>query len=162
MNVDTISSIERQVLIEVGKRVAEFDTRTPPPAWKTWALQEYEEIRDYGPRYSPADWFGGGQGIPEKYRVRYLRAVYSLRDRGLIVTAGVNRRLTNVKLTEAGRAALKELAPPTQTKPKKAERKRRTAADAGDGKPVPVSPPDSEAAPPGSPPVDGDSLTSEV
>ena len=45
-----------------------------------WDKREHEEQKLlFGPRYSPAEWFGDGKADPEKWRVKYLKAVHSPR-----------------------------------------------------------------------------------
>ncbi len=100
---------ERAVLVECLRRQREIAARAEPPARDRWGRREWEELREYGPSYRPAEWFGDGSPIPEKYRTRFLRAVHALAAAGLVRRTGVGGRLTNVKLTPEGERVAGEL-----------------------------------------------------
>ena len=88
MNINGPDPSAREVLLEVARRMREIDDAPEPPAWKTWEVLERRELKTYGPRYSPAVWFGGGRPIPERHRVRYLRALHELAAGGLLAILG--------------------------------------------------------------------------
>ena len=104
-----LTGTERQILTAVRDRMAEIAGRPDAPAHLHWEQIELDELRRYGPRYSPTEWFGGGHALPEKIRVRYLRAVNKLIGTKLLVgTTTEGGRLTWLKLTAAGAAATAE------------------------------------------------------
>ena len=120
---ETINDEERQIVIECRRRMVEIASRKNPPAWQKWEQRDLDELRRYGPRYAPSEWFcgEGEQTLPEKYRTRFLRAVRSLEVKELLELTTTSGRLTNVKLSEAGLAVAEELEPskPAKVKAKK-------------------------------------------
>ena len=105
-----ISEQEKAVLIDCAWRMEAIRTVKRPRAWQTWAVRELEELKRYGPRYMPSLWFNGGRAIPERVRVKFLRAVHRLEEAGLLETAGVGVRLQNLKLTPELMAGPEEVA----------------------------------------------------
>ncbi|MBA4068195.1 MAG: hypothetical protein C0501_31740 [Isosphaera sp.] len=109
---DDLSAEERQLLAECSRRQQEIAARKSPPKWQAWAVRDWEDAREYGPRYLPSGWFTGGRELlPEKFRVRFLRAVRGLAARGLLTPTRTGNRLTHVKLTAEGQRVAAELAP---------------------------------------------------
>lgn len=110
-NSATYSDEERRVLLECRRREVEIAAMKPPPKWATWDRKDYDDVVEYGPRYSPAAWFvgEGEQLLPDRYRVRFLRAVRSLGARGLLRLTATGGRLTHVKLTPEGLKVVQEL-----------------------------------------------------
>ncbi|MBP3956702.1 hypothetical protein J8F10_15615 [Gemmata sp. G18] len=102
-----LTDTEREILTAVRDRMTEVAALPDPPNWKHWQVEELRELREYGPRYAPADWFGGGNPLPEKVRVRYLRAINKLMDTGFLDgTTTDGGRLAWLKLTPAGEQAI--------------------------------------------------------
>ena len=90
----------RQILIECLKRQTAIAASPEPPAWRWWAVQDRDEELEFGPRYASGGWFGG---VEEHIRVRLRRAIDSLEKGGLLTTNRKHeRRLSHIKLTEAG------------------------------------------------------------
>jgi hypothetical protein len=105
-----LSSEAKGVVVECGERMAEILARPDPPAWKTWEAVELDELRRCGPRYTPAAWFGDGQPLPERVRVRFLRAVLGLEEAGLVKgTKSAGGRLTFLRLTPEGERVYAEI-----------------------------------------------------
>lgn len=131
--MEKLSREEKAVVMACGDAMAEITARRKPESWRTWEVAEWEELREYGPRYEPRFWFGGGESIPERHRVRYLRAMHTLRDRGLVCSTSTGGRLTHLKLTDAGEDLYAELTgkpqPSAKPEPKKRARRKRAAAD---------------------------------
>jgi hypothetical protein len=100
--------LAKLVLLEVARQCEAVRARTPPPAWQTWAVRDYETDHEFGPSYSPT-WFGDATATDAR-RVRFLRTVYRLADAELlIVVKSEGSRLERVRLTKAGRDAAAEL-----------------------------------------------------
>lgn len=98
-----LSAAERMVLTACRVRMREIAGRKAPPKGDRWAAADLDELREYGPRYLPASWFGDGEPLPERVRVRFLRALRGLEARDLVeTTAGEGGRLTWVKLSAEG------------------------------------------------------------
>lgn len=98
------------VLLECLFRENQIAAAIRPPKWQKWGRMIDAELREYGPRYSPAEWFGGGQPLEEKMRVRYLRAVHKLQKDGQLAVTTVSDKLAYLKLTAAGREAAEQVA----------------------------------------------------
>lgn len=104
----TRDDLARLALLEVDRQWEAARSRPRPPAWRCWALQEYENDLEYGPRYSPT-WFGDLTGT-EAGRVRVLRTLYRLADAGLvIVVKSEGGRLERLRLSPEGREAVASL-----------------------------------------------------
>ena len=112
-----LTPIEVEVLTVLGRLSAEIEAAPRPAKHDVWALREWQEDRDNGPRYLPSRWFGDGSAMPPKYTSRYIRAVHSLRAKGLVLAVGDNGRLWSLKLTDAGRQALADLDAADAVKP---------------------------------------------
>jgi hypothetical protein len=98
---------EKVILMECLKRQDEIAARPNPPKGRRWERLELDELREYGPRFSVPDWFGDEDGfIPERYRSRFLRTVWKLAEAGLVRATRTGARLSHIRLTDAGRAAL--------------------------------------------------------
>lgn len=119
--VEKFTDEERQLLTECARRMAEVAATEPPPAWATWDRRDFDLLREFGPRYSPGEWFPSDQVMPEKYRQRYLRAVHRLAARGLLTMGQVGGRLAHVRLTPAGERAAAGLAKKAAAKKKNKE-----------------------------------------
>lgn len=105
-----LSSMGKDVLARIGEVQAEIDAMPKPAKWKNWEVREWLELRELGPRYSPAALFNGGNALPDRIRVQYLRTIHALAADGLLAVTSENGRMKFVKLTPAGRAALESLA----------------------------------------------------
>lgn len=82
-----------------------------PEPWKTWETSPYDEATLHGPEYELRAWLG--RDLLEHERKRFARALADLEAAGLVVTwRRWGRRLSHVKLTEAGKAAVAELEAP--------------------------------------------------
>lgn len=102
---------EREVLAVCRRLMAEIAATPDPPAWKRWEAADLADLRRYGPRYSPSRWFGDGRPVPERYRVRYLRAVQSLESAGLVKATNAGNRLAFLRLTTEGEKIAATLEP---------------------------------------------------
>lgn len=121
------STEARTVVIETAKRMNDIAATPEPPKWQTWAVAEWQELREFGARYEPRSWFGGGQVLPEKYRVKFLRAIHELAEAGLLVRGTLGGRTTHIRLTDEGLELAYELDPslrPAEPKPKKKAAKK--------------------------------------
>lgn len=107
----TLTETEHLVLTTCRDLEAEIAGRKNPPKSQHWERVDFDELKRYGPRYLPSAWFGGGRPLPEKHRVRYLRAVNRLIEAGLLAgtTSRDSNRLQHIKLTPAG---IRAIAPP--------------------------------------------------
>lgn len=98
---------DEAILLEAARRMADLDRQEPPPAWRIWDRQPFDEQRENGPEYRPFDWFGPHS---EAERVRYLRAIRRLETAGLLVThQRLGRRLSHVKLSPLGQEIAQRL-----------------------------------------------------
>lgn len=79
-----LTDTEREILVACSRREAEIAARPNPPKWMTWDVRELAEWREYGPIYSPAEWFGKGQPLSEARRVACLRGAHRLAAAGLL------------------------------------------------------------------------------
>ncbi len=83
-------------------------SESEPEKWETWLLRDWQEQVEHGPTYKVGEWFGP---LPERDRVGYRRCIKKLEEQGLLTTwRRWGDRMTNVKLTEAGRAEIERLA----------------------------------------------------
>ena len=98
------------VLLECLYRERQIADAKRPPKWRTYSRMIDAELREYGPRYSPAEWFGDGKPLEEKMRVRYLRAVHKLHKDDLLAMTTISGKLAHLKLTDAGRDAAEQVA----------------------------------------------------
>lgn len=94
-----------RILLECHRREKVHGKDQRPPGWH-WARPDFDEQTEYGPRYSCHEWFGPQL---ERDRMRFQRALHSLAAEGLITLGLVGRRVSRIKLTEAGVLAAKEL-----------------------------------------------------
>ncbi len=119
MSKQKLSPEQREIIRECAKRMAEIAATPDPPKWAEWDRRELQELRDYGPRYLPSEWFCKDQMIAEKYRVRYLRALHALADVGLVEITTNGGRVHWVKLTKEGQkiAALTKRSAKTNPPP---------------------------------------------
>lgn len=102
-NAKDLTPEEKEILLATAVR--QLDFLTQPKRWRPrWEQARHELIAECGPEYSPSQWFGGGEPLPEPVRARYLRAVYRLDARGLVMATIVGERLRHVILTPAGAA----------------------------------------------------------
>jgi hypothetical protein len=110
--VVSVSVEARAVLLELLVRTRAIARRPRPPAWRSWEVERWQDDREWGPLYSPAEWFGGGESIPEYLRVRYLRAIRKLAADGLLtmIMSESGKRLERLRLTEAGQRLAEALA----------------------------------------------------
>lgn len=98
-----MTSTEQAILRQIAKREAALEARPHPG----WAREDYRERFEFetqlkhGPRWSAAEWF---DVQTEAERQRVVRALRRLEDAGLVQCHGA--RVTHVKLTDAGRAAI--------------------------------------------------------
>lgn len=107
MATPKLTDTERQIMTTCRDLEAEIAARPQPGAWQRWERDELDHLKRYGPLYRPSEWFGGGRPIPEKYRVRYLRAINKLIAAGLLTGATTEgNRLAHLRLTEAGAQAI--------------------------------------------------------
>lgn len=121
---EKLSSEERDILTTCATLMREIQEQDVPEEDDYWARLEYDELKEHGPRYVPRTWFGGGSPVPERYRVRYLRALHNLAGRGLVSLAtGSGGRTENVKLTAKGWAAVEGIEGKAKAKGKKPARK---------------------------------------
>ena len=113
---------ERRIGGECADRMAEIATRAKAKGHRPWwEAEEIKELTEYGPRYMPGEWFGEGEAIPEKHRVRLLRAIRSLATKGLLQMTTTGGRLTNIQLTAEGLAVFGKPVPAKRAKPKPAK-----------------------------------------
>ncbi len=88
------------ILRECLRRQLKIKATPTPPIWKYWDIQALEELRLYGPKYQPGEWFGK---LLEHIRQRRRRAILALESEGLLaIHRPMNKRLSNIKLTDAG------------------------------------------------------------
>ncbi|HEY1192460.1 MAG TPA: hypothetical protein VGE74_32855 [Gemmata sp.] len=125
IDIAELSAEQQEVLIACAKQMAAIAETPEPPAAHPWAARDLAELREYGPRYMPGQWFGDGAPVPEKYRVRYLRAIHELGAAGLLERFTSNGRLVNVKLTTEGEAAAAALMGTAKKKVSKKTAKRK-------------------------------------
>ena len=89
-----------ELLAECYHRTRTLSAAPRPPSWQSWAIAEYDEQIEHGPRYGCGQWFGPR---PEHQRMRLRRAINDLERGGLLTTwKRYGRRLSNIKLTELG------------------------------------------------------------
>ncbi len=106
-----MSSERDDILRECLARERDIEATPKPAKGNIWALREWEDQQEYGPPFSVPEWFGDEDNfIPERYRSRYLRALWQAHDDGLLIGTRTGARLSNVKLTEAGRKLAEELS----------------------------------------------------
>lgn len=130
--MNELSSTEREIITTCGNLMREIAGRQMPEAWMRWDVAELEELRTNGPRYSPSAWFGDGRAVPDRIRVRYLRALQALEARVIVkcTNSDGGSRLAFVRLTATGELAFEELTGkpivPSKAKPEsKAKRSKR-------------------------------------
>jgi len=104
---------ERLILTKCLRLMREIAER-PRPRRFSLAEAAWEDDREYGPTYSPGEWFPAprdGLALTEAGRVRFLRAVWRLADEGLLVPVLPFRgkRLERIRLTQAGEKVAAEL-----------------------------------------------------
>ena len=105
--VTAIPPEQRMILVECLRRQREHRKTPPPPKWQIWDRRGRDEQTRHGPRYGSGEWFGE---MPEYQRMRFRRAVDALEAAGLIRTwRACGKRLTNIKLTAAGKTAAEEI-----------------------------------------------------
>ena len=96
-----------KILIECFVRMRVLEKTPRPPDWKVWECDEYDELQVHGPAYAVGAWF---PGVPNHERMRYRRAIDDLERAGLLFAfKRWGRRLSNVKLTEAGEKIARKL-----------------------------------------------------
>lgn len=105
-----MTSIEKTILGGIAHAEDEIGL-TVVPAWQHWAIAELETLKAYGPRYRPGEMFNGGNAMPDRARVAYLRTVHDLAGRGMLDLTSENGRLKHVRTTPAGRTALEADVP---------------------------------------------------
>lgn len=105
---DGLTAEEREILLVCKQLTGDIAAR-PEPASR-WDRAELADLRKYGPRYSPSEWFGDGRSLPERFRVRFLRAVQNLESRRLVKGTNRGGRLAHLKLTAEGEALAATLA----------------------------------------------------
>jgi len=87
-------------------------SKSKPKPWETWLFFDWQEETEHGPRYKVSEWFGQ---LPERHRVGLRRCIAALEKKGLLTTwRRWDDRLTNVKLTEAGRREAQKLTTPAE------------------------------------------------
>jgi hypothetical protein len=102
-----MTSEEKAVLVECQRREDEIAAQPNSPKHRTWDRRALDELREYGPEFSSNLWFGNeGDPVPERFRSRFLRAVWKLAADGLLVPTRTGARLSHLKLTEQGRQAV--------------------------------------------------------
>jgi hypothetical protein len=102
-----LTATESRILAELAEREMEIATRPEPPSWRHWERVPLELDRELGPVYSPR-WFGD-ETATNAGRQRFLRAIYALEQRGLLVIVrSEGGRLERLKLTEAGAVGLNQ------------------------------------------------------
>jgi hypothetical protein len=105
---DALDTAGRLLLAKVAEAAAEIAARPVPAA--TWQAAELADLRRFGPAFDASGWFNGGDPLPERERIRFLRAVRRLAHAGLMTFTRINGRLRHVKLTAAGEREAAALA----------------------------------------------------
>ncbi len=89
---------QQRILWECLMQQREFDAVEEPREF--WERELLEQQRQHGPTYRFRNWFGNA---PEFVRQRHRRAILALESAGLlIVHRRTQKRLSNIKLTDAG------------------------------------------------------------
>jgi hypothetical protein len=124
------NDLAEAVLVCVAEVHEEARAAPPPPKWRTWEYDRYQENLEFGPPYSTIRWFGS-LAASEAQRVACLRTVYRLGDAGLleIIKKGWGVKIERVRLTEAGRAVVAKLRKDGTPAPERVSRSSRTRAD---------------------------------
>src|SRR5580700_231926 len=103
MSKPKLSPEQRDILRECAERMEEIAQVPEPPKYPEWERREWQENRECGPRYLPSEWFCDGDEIlPEKFRVRYLRALHALIEMELVEATYNGGQIHWIKLTEEG------------------------------------------------------------
>jgi hypothetical protein len=107
-----MTPVMRAVLVETLRRQEALKAQTPPPAWKTWEWEPYDDAQAFGPAWAPGKWFGGP--LTDAERMGFVRAVHALARLGLVeVTRDEpgGHRIAHVMLTPPGVEAARKLLP---------------------------------------------------
>jgi hypothetical protein len=110
----SISPEQEHVLHVALEREAELAVRPHPgysrDPWNVRARIRLRRELAYGPLFNALKWFGVAHASADHRR--YVRAVHALAEAGLVALTGGYRgaRVTNLRLTEAGRALARQLA----------------------------------------------------
>ena len=108
-----LNADEESILRECLRRQSEVDAAPQPPIWKYWEINDLEEQRMYGPKYRFGAWFGKA---PDHVRKRKARAIQSLASASLLtIHRRTERRLSNIKLTDAGMRIAESLPDDSRT-----------------------------------------------
>jgi len=104
------NDLAEAVLICVAEVHEEVRAAPPPPKWRAWDYDRYQENLELGPPYSTIRWFGA-LAASEAQRVACLRTVYRLADAGLleIMKNEWGSKLQRIRFTEAGQAVVAKL-----------------------------------------------------
>lgn len=96
------------ILLALADAEAEIAAQPEPPAWRYFEHRDWQEGREYGPKWSPS--LLGPAGDTEARAVRARRVLYKLREAGLVVPCRTEGgRLWRCQLSETGRQAVAEL-----------------------------------------------------
>ena len=104
----TMAEARRRVLLAALERTRAFEAETPPPEWRRWDRDRYDEQAEMGPEYAAGAWYGD---VTNADRQQLLRAVEGLERDGLVVRGSryEGGKFTHLRLTDAGRAEAERL-----------------------------------------------------
>jgi hypothetical protein len=111
-----LSDLERAVVAACVEMAMEVVTRPVPEPWDVFGRRLLAEELEFGPRWSPSVWFNNGRPVPERFRVRFRKAVGRLEAEGVVACANKGGRLAHVRLTVEGErvaALILDATPPT-------------------------------------------------
>jgi hypothetical protein len=121
------NDLAEAVLLCVAEIHEEVRAAPPPPKWRAWDYDRYQENLEFGPPYSTIRWFGA-LAASEAQRVACLRTVYRLADAGLlkVVKNEWGSKVERVKLTDRGEEVVNQLRtcePATESAPPRSEKR---------------------------------------